>query len=266
MKHKNRYTVVFLLVSLFAFEALTAQNYTEYFDNGNKKLEGFKNEEGVLYGNWTYYRKDGSIDSKINFENGKPKGRFILFYDNGQIQTKSSYSGEGFYEMDGAYESFFKNGQLQAKGKYKANKTVGSWVNYWEDGQIRSHIVYNENGVIQKNTEYYKNGQLRVNADYNAVGDIIGDYIVYYENGTVFQEKCFDENGNKTGIHKYFHPNGNVMEIGAYAGIDYFRKMGVWKTYYKNKQLKSKITYDENGKIVSKAFYNKKGMLIEPNK
>lgn len=56
---------------------------------------------------------------KINFDkNGTPKGPFILCYNNGQIQTKSNYSGRGFFEIHGNFESYHKNGQLRLDVRY----------------------------------------------------------------------------------------------------------------------------------------------------
>ncbi|UTD16548.1 hypothetical protein HER15_14140 [Tenacibaculum mesophilum] len=267
MKLKKKYISFFLVLFLLSINSISAQNYIDYYDNGSKKSEGFKNSEGVAYGKWTYYRKDGSINSIINFDkNGNPKGTFVLYYKNGQIQTTCSYSGKGFYEMDGNYESYYKNGQLQSTGVYKENKPVGNWINYWSNGQIKSKEEYTEKGIIQKNIEYYKNSQLRLDAKYNDVGDFVGKLIIYYDNGTIYQEKEFDERGNKIGTHTSFYPNGNIMETGSYLGTDYFTKAGVWRTYYKNEKLKSKIEYNQEGRIIKKTLYDKEGDSININK
>ncbi len=254
---------IFLLSLCYQLNA-QENKHIDHFENGKIKAIGFKNDQGIATGKWTYYRKDGSIDVELILnEEGKPQGPFAMYYSNGQLQTKGNYSGEGFYEFEGSYEDYHKNGQLQSVGTYKNNNTVGKWVTYWENGQINSLTHYTEEGVIQKNTEYYQNGQLKMDVLYNSKGDFTGNLIVYYSNGQIFTMQAFDENGNKKGTYKSYYKNGTLMEVGDYAGTDYFKKKGVWKTFYKNASLKSEITYDENGKRLGEIKrFDQQGNLI----
>ena len=244
-------TVTFIIFLLGCYLSAQQNPYIEHYDNGKTKASGFKTDAGTLIGKWTYYRKDGSVDAEITYNaQGSPQGPFAMYYRNGQLQTKSSYSGEGFYEMHGPYEDYHKNGQLQSIGSYKKNKTIGKWTSYWENGQIKALTFYTKKGVIQKNTEYFKNGQLRLDALYNDIGDLTGTFALYYDTGQLRTQQEFDADGNKIGTYTSYYPNGKLMEIGDYAGVDYFRKKGEWKTYYKSGQLKTKITYDNQGKRV----------------
>jgi len=71
-------------------------------------------------------------------------------------------------------------------------------------------------------------------------------------------------------LRKYFFGKNKMKMIGLKAkhkkgkNEDYFYKVGTWRTFYKNGNLKSLINYDfrekENGKISS---YNNEGILIE---
>lgn len=106
---------------------------------------------------------------------------------------------------------------------------------------------YSNLGIIKKNTVYYKNNQLRLDFRYNESGDITGNGTIYNSDGSVFIEQYYDDYGNKIGIYKSYYPNGNVMQEGEYAGVDYFQKKGEWRTYYKSGQLKTVISYDEDG-------------------
>jgi hypothetical protein len=44
---------------------------TEYFSNGNIKIEKTFNKDGLKHGIWEYYKEDGNLDFKEVFDNGK---------------------------------------------------------------------------------------------------------------------------------------------------------------------------------------------------
>lgn len=225
--------------------------YKTFYDNGQLKSLGTKNKQGVIEGRVTYYRKDGTLDGKITFNaKGEPEGPFELYFRNGQLQTKSSYSGKGFYENHGPYEDYFSNGQLNSKGTYKNGKQIGNWINYFDNGQLNSKSTFTNTGIIQSNESYYKNGQLRSKTVYNDLGDVIDTLCVYYENGQLFTKTIFDKEGNKKGIYTSYYPNGQLMQTGAYAGIDYFAKKGIWQSFSKDGTLTREIEYDSKGKLL----------------
>lgn len=134
MKLKSTLSL-FMMISIYSLNAQEVA-FIEYYDNGNLKVNGLKTNEGTPIGAWTYYRKDNSLDMELHFnEYGKPQGPFKMYHRNGKLQIKCSYSGKGFYEMDGEYEDYYKNGQLESKGVYKENKAIGKWVKYYDSGE-----------------------------------------------------------------------------------------------------------------------------------
>ena len=263
MRPLHTYLTIFLL--LLSTHITTAQEnqVVEYFNTGEKKSVGLKNADGFPTGEWIYYRKDGSLNTKLIF-NGtdNPVGPFEMYYRNGQLQTRGSYASKGFYNMDGPFVDYFNNGQLRSKGVYKENRSIGTWMGYWENGQLASKVIYSDEGAIISNTEYHNNGQLKMDANYTKNGDFTGNLNIYYEDGTLFTSQEFDALGNKQGVYTSFYKNGSIKEQGKYAGIDYFKKKGAWKSFYKDGTLQMMVTYDNEGNRLDIKRFDTNGDLI----
>ena len=60
---------------------------------------------------------------------GPPDGPYETYYENGQLQAKSSYSNG---VLDGPQESYYENGELRVKGHYDMGEKCGEWI---EDGK-----------------------------------------------------------------------------------------------------------------------------------
>ncbi len=138
------------------------------------KIHGFKSggfKKGKKNGEWVSYHKNGQLQYKINYKDGKPEdGPTEWYYENGQVWGKFNYKDgklngllERFHEngqlqrkenrkdgkLDGLYESYWWNGQLSKKGIYKDGKPDGLWVYFYDDGSLIKTETY-INGVIQK--------------------------------------------------------------------------------------------------------------------
>ena len=60
--------------------------------------------------------KDGTIERKQTFKDGKEDGLHELYYENGQLEYKGNYK-DG--ERDGLHEAYNENGQFKYKFCYK---------------------------------------------------------------------------------------------------------------------------------------------------
>jgi hypothetical protein len=75
---------------------------------------------------------------------GKRQGKWLEYYENGQLKLKSNYKNG---EYEGEQLGYYKNGQLWVKINYKDGKLEGEF------------LVYNENGQLEK-TEIWKDDKL----------------------------------------------------------------------------------------------------------
>lgn len=142
---------------------------------------------GKLDGPWLYWNNDGQLILLKNFENGEPFGRFVSYYENGNIMSDGLVRGSdnsGNKLRDGKWTFWDKNGVLRevvqfnegrregltkyfsitgkesAKIQYENDKPwSGEWVNWYHDGSLKESGLY-QNGVREGSWKgWYENGQ-----------------------------------------------------------------------------------------------------------
>ena len=94
---------------------------------------------------------------KILFKEGKTNGTFESYYENGQLDLKSTFK-EGV--LNGPYESYYENGQLNVKTNYKEGVLNGPYEIYYENGQLNVKTNYKGRVVNGPYESYYENGDL----------------------------------------------------------------------------------------------------------
>ena len=99
-------------------------------------LDDLVRREGLLYEKFSSTPFTGEVDEgplRVRILNGKMRGDFETYHDNGQLMEKS-YIQNG--KFDGSYKSYHPNGELSEKGTYKSGKKEGSWETYKSDGTV----------------------------------------------------------------------------------------------------------------------------------
>ncbi len=193
-----------------------------YFHNGQLSMEGEYDSNGLEIGTWKQYYPNGEIyivEAKDNgpikayykypdtlkmtgqLKNRKPEGEWIIYYENGNIQSRQYFS-EG--KMIGQWEYYFENGKLW--------KIISS-----DTGPV---IIYDSLG--NKIEEWHiVNGQMD------------GEHKTYTTHGTLISKITY-KNGKKDGPYELYHGNGQKALEGFYKDD---KKIGIWKYYYPNKKL-----------------------------
>lgn len=97
---------------------------------------------------------------------------------------KITYLNNQLYSGD--CESFFYTGQLKSEESYKNGKDHGDWVFYFINGSIQTKGTFRE-------------------------GLRIGDWKYYKEDGELWKEHYYSENGNKIGIWKEYDKEGDLL-------------------------------------------------------
>jgi len=120
------------------------------------------NENGEVDGESVSYYKDGQLESKGNYANGKRSGYWELYWYTGKLRSKGNYKKGKFdgewseyiegniclvktYRdgiLEGECKSFYTNGQLNWKGLYKKDKKEGEWEYYDIHGNINEKGSY----------------------------------------------------------------------------------------------------------------------------
>lgn len=211
------------------------EDFKEHYSSGNLKIVGqFIDEKKT--GKWILYYENGEIKSIENFKNGKRDG-----------YHKTDYSGdlymEGSYKEDikiGIWKSYFKEKKTLKYLKQYDDKGLakGEWKNYYDTGEIASVDFFIEGRANGKQTEYFKNGNIsKIGEKIN--GKETGLWKYYYDNGNIRCEREFKD-GVDDGKYIEYFKNGKIYKIGNKVN---YKKSGEWKIY------------NEQGNLVDTIFY-----------
>lgn len=78
---------------------------------------------GKDHGNWTFFFKDGSIETKAKFEFGDRNGKWKYYHENGKLKQLSIYK-KGV--RTGIWKKYNENGELIEKTDYQLDKNQES--------------------------------------------------------------------------------------------------------------------------------------------
>ncbi|CAN5738697.1 hypothetical protein BH24BAC1_BH24BAC1_05920 [soil metagenome] len=110
-----------------------------------KTIGGKVQEEGFFYLGakhlrWERYNKDNILLSKVHFEKGYPRDATVYYYDAERQKVKEVIP-LAYGEVQGKYLRFYENGQMEWEGQYEKGKKVGVWTKYYSFRQ-RRHYQY----------------------------------------------------------------------------------------------------------------------------
>ena len=174
---------------------------------------------GLKQGYWE--KKDdvsGKLIYKGTFKDNKPQGIFYYYYKNSDtVHTKSDFRQDGKI----AYVTMYHpTGKLQAKGKYISEEKDSVW------------NFYDGNKGLLISTETYSNGKKN------------GPSKVYYETGTISEEKNY-KNNLEDGPFKQYFSDKKIKGEGAFVAGQYNGKCS-W--YFPNGIAAAQGVYDKGVK------------------
>jgi len=149
--------------------------------NGGETIEGLIERDGIHYKKFSDAPFTGKIagQEQGSFKNGKRRGPWLTYHENGQLSTKVTYKNG---QEDGAWVSYHDNGQLRGKGTYKNGKPVGPWVRHHENGQLAWKGAYKDGQMDGPWVWYHENGYPKTNETWKK-GKRVGPSIRYDEDG-----------------------------------------------------------------------------------
>jgi len=129
---------------LFTFVILTIS-----CQNNNKQKEENTTPEGIDIPEvieisdpsvYTEYHENGQLKIEGNFDdNGLRTGRWISYYENGLTWSESYYVAG---KKDGHSVTFFPNGKVRYIGEYKNDEKIGRWTFKDEEGNVVDEKSY----------------------------------------------------------------------------------------------------------------------------
>ena len=202
--------------------------YISFYENGNKKSEGFyRNDEPT--GFWNYYYESGKLKMRGGLRGNTNYGLWRFYYENGNVSMEGEiYDGK----REGKWNFYFENGQLKSTGEFRNGERFGIWNHYYEDKTLKAQAFYKgETGLYR---EFYADGKIKMEGfNLNGKSDSLWTY--YYENGIKQAEGRYEE-GYRDGEWIYYHENGNISARGIYAKGD---KYGKWTYFHENGKVSS---------------------------
>ena len=269
-------------------DILTNGKYTEYYKNGQIKIQG-SYKEGKRDGEFKTFLKNGKSAGFIIYKDGKIiKSTLVKTMKDNASFSPISYAN---YDLDTSYSIGgvdFPNKLLKRYRMYdKKGVLNGNSISYYEEGNIQSIFPYKNNLIEGLVIRYYENGNIKEEVNYKN-DKMNGEAKSYDENGklngrTIFKDdiKLEEDVYKENEILKNTFKNGELVkqDICTLNGTLKERRIlnggeMEYSTFYPNGNVKQKILakdktiikeqiYARNGNIMSNSFFSDGKPVIE---
>lgn len=93
---------------------------TVYYKNNTKKIEGYY-KKGKKEGEFTSWRIDGSLESKITYRNNLKNGQAMTYDEKNKLIEEATYRSD---KLDGTQKFFNAEGVVTKKIEWKNGKEI----------------------------------------------------------------------------------------------------------------------------------------------
>ncbi|MCH2045502.1 MAG: hypothetical protein MK212_15400 [Saprospiraceae bacterium] len=211
----------------------------------NKPYRESAYNDGLLHGRFINYYEDGQIQYKTSFEMGQEHGFFTNYYPNGQIKEKGAHT---LLVQDIVEDTIYHKTKLPISQVFRIikepdyanfNLNALEWI-YNQNFSLNSEELDNR---FREYLDYQKSDQLEIEEILKSHKQVVrvGDYIAYYDDGQVKEEG------------KY------LPKLILEGNTKKFVKDGEWK-YYDALGYPNKVEYFQEGKLIRRL--NNKGEEI----
>lgn len=195
--------------------------------------------QGRKQGKWVKYHEDGkTIRYKGQFKDDKPIGKFVYYFETGEVQTILEYEEDG----SAAAKTYFPEGSLMTKGYYVDQQKDGIWWYFSADKLLIAKEVYKNGKLEGKSYKFFPTeigAQPIVLEEVNYVNGLAeGEWSRYYKDGKI-QMKGKYLNGLQHGECIWYTTSGKADVVGYFKEG---KKHGQWRFY------------DEEGEYTTKFF------------
>lgn len=114
---------------------------------GNDGTVGMREKyiNGKKEGDQITYHINGNVRSITPYKDGKIEGVVECYDKNGLLVNQNEIKNG-----TGRYVTYWENGNIQEEGSYKDYKKVGDWIEYSVDKVVEKIITYTNKGTIAK--------------------------------------------------------------------------------------------------------------------
>ena len=241
----------------------------EYYENGNKKFEGFT-KMGLYDGPGKEYNENGTLIYDGNFKKGKKNGEGKSYYQNGTLMYYGNftndkfngkgklYDGKGRILYDGEWLEdqrhgygieYYKNGNKHHEGHWKNNQLNGFAKSYYQTNHVLDDLFdrceelpfFDEEQEIKYNRAYNKSYEYICYEGNYINGTKYGKGILFYIN-EVEKYNGEWENDKKSGY-------GLLRDNKGYP---------IYQGYFVDNVKTSGSIYDKNRNVYVGHFVNEK--------
>lgn len=207
--------------------------WISYYISGVKKSEG-NWKSGLLDSVWIFYNEVGDTTEKINYYKGNKNGyKYQYFTSSNQknlIKSKELYlngkrNGNSYY--------FYRGGEAYKMIHYHNDYKNGLAYEFDRDSNIISITRYRNNQIVLHED---------INR-YNKKNEKTGLWKEFYDNGTLKEEKYYNE-GKLDGLYKFYNKNGYLINTVYYEKGEIVEKSEEFDI-----EIDIKEDYDENGNL-----------------
>jgi antitoxin component YwqK of YwqJK toxin-antitoxin module len=261
-------------------------NYTEWHQNGTKKLSGTviggvadltppAQQTWVFDGTCKAWDENGALSAEIPYAKGVMEGFSLYYHSNGQIWKKVPNHDN---KIDGTFETFLENGELLQKATYTQGNRQGTLVRYWEPKKLAAEEEWLRDNLVSG--RYYDTqgkliSQVEQGSGFRAIfGKTTVSELQEYKQGV--QEgvvKVLTKSGQLSKIYRIKDEQKNGEEIEYYSGKDNRPKFavnwsegsmhGIVRTWYENGNLESQRDHNNNKKQgLSTAWYRDGSLML----
>ena len=262
-------------------DILTNGKYTEYYKNGQMKVQG-SYKEGKRDGEFKAFLKNGKSAGSVFYKDGKIIKSTLVkaMKDNASFSPVTDI----YYKLEDSHtlrKVDYENGLLRIYFIYnKDGIPDGESVEYYEEGNIKSIIPFRNNMVEGLTITYYENGNIDEEVNYKN-DKMNGEAKSYDENGklngrTIFKDdiKLEEEVHKENEILKNTFKNGELVKQDICELNGTLRERRIlngdemeYSTFYPNGNVKQKILtkdkiiikeqiYARSGNIMSNSFFS----------
>ena len=218
----------FMLCSLAVASLLQAQN----------PAQNQVDDQGRKTGPWKVEHPNGQTLYEATFEDGRPVGEMLRYYDSGALRARM------YFFPDGPRSNailFYQNGKMAAEGYYMDQLKDSVWTYYSEfDGTVRMRETYVSGKLDGPLAKYYPDGTISEEIIWKA-DSREGYWRQFYEDGSPRLVALYSDD-QLNGTYKVYFRNGRLIMQGDYLNN---RSTGTWEYYEESGKLLYELEYKD---------------------
>jgi antitoxin component YwqK of YwqJK toxin-antitoxin module len=139
--------------------------YEAFYPDGARQVIGEYNN-GDSLGVWSeWYMIGGSKSEKTYGEQGRLKGRAVIWMPSGDTLELKTFNDLG--QLDGRYAAFWRdNGDVREQGEYKNGKRHGIWTKWYHNGQMEHGREYDQGRSVGRWVDFGVDGNVASNREF----------------------------------------------------------------------------------------------------